>query len=389
MAQDTSSSAERFYSIATVFVVTAALYLARDLLVPVALAVFLSFLLAPLADRLQRLGLGGVGGTLASVVLAFLVIVGLGFVVTEQFIVLADRLPQYEDNIRAKIEEVQSISSRVVARTTQSIRGLKEEIAGMPTTSTTMDAAIPPPELSLLPPAHPEHLFNPPGPYAANAQRLPPGSTATQAPVPVKLVEPQNGPLGYIAGSLSALLGPLGTAGIVTVLAIFLLLQRRDMRDRLIALTGHGQIFVTTQAFDEMSRKISRYLLMQLVVNTCYAIPVAVGLMLFGIPNALLWGLLGLVLRFIPYAGAWVTAGISTLLAVAVYPNWWGPLGVLLFFVMLELFINNVIEPWLYSVGSGLSMLGVIFSAVFWAWLWGPVGLLLATPIGVCLTVMG
>jgi predicted PurR-regulated permease PerM len=387
MAPDSQTSAHRFYLIASIAITVAILYWARELLIPVALAVFLSFLLAPLATRLERAGLGKIPGSLVSVALAFIIILSLGFVITDQLISLAKRLPEYEDNIRAKVQSVQQASAGVVGRTSRSLRGITEPLATQTSTSPESGAAGQPLETEIARRMHGGGFldtFEPvpsAGPNAARAD--------SEEPIPVRIVEPPGDPLSYIASSVTGLLGTLGTAGLVIVLAIFILIQRRDLRDRLITLTGRGQIFVTTQAFDEMSRRISRYLLMQLVVNASYAIPVTVGLALFGIPNALLWGLMGLVLRFIPYVGAWFTAAVSVLLAIAVFPGWWGAIGVLIFFVVLELFVNNVIEPWLYSVGTGISVLGVIFSAVFWAWIWGPVGLILATPIAVCLTVIG
>jgi predicted PurR-regulated permease PerM len=380
MAADSHTLAYRLYVLPSIVTVVAALYLAQDLLVPVALAVFLSFLLAPLATRLERLGMGRIPGALASIGLAAAIFIGVGFLITEQFIALAYQMPRYEDNIRGKLQAVQRMSVSILSRT-QSVRGLTDTLA---TSSAPGEQGAPPAMPGGSPVAHRSHLFR-----GADESAVAAPMASAEKPVPVQIVQPREGPLAFLGKSLNVILGPLGTAGVVSVLAVFILIQRRDLRDRLIALTGRGHISLTTQAFDEMSRRISRYLLMQLVVNSCYGIPVGIGLALFGIPNALLWGLLALILRFVPYVGALTTAAVSILLAVAVYPGWWGPVGVLLFFVALEAFVNNVVEPWLYSVGTGVSVLGVILAAVFWAWLWGPVGLLLATPITVVLTVMG
>jgi len=388
MASEPLSIARRFYLIASLAITVAILYFARDLLIPVALAVFLSFLLAPLATRLERLGLGKIPGSLMSVALAFVVIVALGFLVTDQVIKLADQLPQYEDNIRSKTQALQHAARNLLNRGAGPSRSFSESLSDKePATSQS------PPTERL---GHPEivgPMLTPPVSAAPDArgpaQPEPPSVLPGDGPVPVRIVrEPQN-PLAYIAESLSSVIGWLGTAGVVIVLAIFMLVQRRDMRDRLIALTGRGQVFVTTRAFDEISSRISRYLLMQLMVNTSYAVPVTIGLTLFDIPNALLLGLMALFLRFIPYVGAMFTAAVSILLAITVMPGWGGPLGVLAFFIVLELIVNNVIEPWFYSLGTGVSVLGVIFSAIFWAWIWGPVGLILATPIAVLLTVIG
>jgi len=376
MGSTPNSATHRFHVIVLIALAVAGLYWGRELLIPIALAVFLSFLLAPLATRLERAGLGRIPGALAAVVLAFVIIIGLGFLITEQLVSLVENLPEYEGNIRAKVEELQKTSSGFLNQATRSFRGLTRPLPPGPATA---------PE--------PGALSSESG-HTSSWRLLPPGAAgqadlpAAEKAVPVRIVAPEGGLLSMIGRSLPSVLDPLATAVVVVVLTIFILIQRRDTRDRLISLAGQGQILFTTEAFDEMSTRISRYLFMQLVVNTLYAVPVAVGLALFGIPNALLWGLMGLVLRFIPYVGAWFTAAVGIILAIAVFPSWWGPLGVLIFFVSLEMFINNVIEPWLYSVGTGLSVLGVMLAVVFWTWLWGPVGLILATPITVCLTVV-
>lgn len=383
-------SAHRFYVISSIVITVAALYLARDLLIPLALAVFLTFLLAPLATRLERLGLGKIPGSLATVALAFVVIAGLGYLVTDQVIQLADRLPLYEDNIRSRMAAIQETSAHLLHRGTAPFSGFMQpadqdafEDQAVSTGPALQDRSqVAAPRQGVPLPAAPGAV---PEPQPQNST----GLAAADEPVPVRIVQPPENVLSYVRRSLPAVVGPLGMAGIIIVLTIFMLIQRRDLRDRLITLTGRGQVVLTTQAIDEISSRISRYLLMQLMVNGAYSIPLMVGLTLFGIPNAMLLGLMALFLRFIPYVGAWFTNALAVLLALTVFPGWWGPLGVLTFLVVLELIVNNAVEPWLYSMGTGISVLGVIFSAVFWAWIWGPVGLVLATPIAVLLTVVG
>ena len=181
-----------------------------------------------------------------------------------------------------------------------------------------------------------------------------------------------------IKNFVEPLVGPLGTAALVIVFVIFILLELEDLRDRVIHLIGHGHLQVTTQALDEASRRVSRYLLAQLCVNVTYGIPIGVGLYFIGIPNAVLWGLLATVLRFIPYIGPWIAASFPIALSLAVAPGWTLPLLTIGLFVVVELISNNAVEPWLYGSSTGLSPVAVIVSAAFWTWLWGAVGLLLS-----------
>ncbi|RYD44609.1 MAG: AI-2E family transporter, partial [Verrucomicrobiaceae bacterium] len=179
------------------------------------------------------------------------------------------------------------------------------------------------------------------------------------------------------------------TAALVLLLATFMLLKREDLRGRLLRLIGQGRISTTTKAFDEAGTRVRKYLLMQLVVNVTYGIPLAIGLYFIGVPNAVLWGALATVLRFIPYIGPWIAAAFPVMLSLAVSPDWLTPLLTLGLFVVLELVSNNVIEPWLYGTSTGVSPVALIVAAVFWTWLWGTAGLVLATPFTVCMVVMG
>jgi len=188
---------------------------------------------------------------------------------------------------------------------------------------------------------------------------------------------------------IAPLLGPLGVAALVLVLVIFMLLQREDMRCRLIRLIGQGRISATSRAMDDAGHRVSRYLLMQLLVNVTYGVPVAVGLYFIGVPNAMLWGAFAIVLRFIPYIGPWVAAAFPIALSLATSPGWMAPVLTIGLFVVLEILSNNVMEPWLYGSSTGISPIALIVAAVFWTWLWGPIGLVLATPLTVCLVVMG
>jgi hypothetical protein len=207
--------------------------------------------------------------------------------------------------------------------------------------------------------------------------------------VPVVIEQPEMRPLEVLRTIAGPLIAPLATAGMVIVFVIFVLIERTDLRDRFIRLVGHGDLQKSTRVLNDAAERVSRYLLMQLVVNICYGIPVGIGLYLIGVPNALLWGLLATVLRFIPYLGPFLAALFPTVLAFAIDPGWTMLLWVIALFVVIELIINNAVEPWLYGSSTGLSSLAIILAAVFWTTLWGPVGLFLATPLTVCLVVMG
>jgi len=214
-------------------------------------------------------------------------------------------------------------------------------------------------------------------------------STASpEAPVRVEVVESLSAQ-EIAQGVLGPLISPLASAAIVIVFLIFMLLKREDLRNRFIQLIGGERLNVTTQALNDAARRISRYLLMQLIINSAYGLVICVGLLLIGLPNALLWGALTAVLRFVPYIGPWIAAMMPIAISLAVFDGWLQPALVLALFIVNELVSNNFIEPWLYGSSTGISTIGILTSAVFWTWIWGPIGLVLATPLTVCLTVVG
>jgi AI-2E family transporter len=205
----------------------------------------------------------------------------------------------------------------------------------------------------------------------------------------VRVVTAPTSPLQMFGGMFGTLLEVLGTTGIVIVLVVFFLVKREDLRDRFIYLMGKGHVTVTTQMLEDAGTRVSRYLSMLFLINVTFGISVGMGLYVIGVPNAILWGILAAVLRFIPYIGPWIAAAMPIGLAMAISPDWFAPLMTVGLFVVLELFSNNVMEPWLYGRNTGVSAVAVLVAAVFWMWLWGPVGLLLATPLTVCLLVVG
>lgn len=343
-------------------VVVAALYLGRDILIPFALAVLLCFALAPIVSRLRRLGLGRVIPVLLVVSMVCLSLFGFGTVVGIQLVDLAESLPRYEQNLRSKIRELGAAApgGGVFEQTSQVIEDLGAEI----------DQATQ-------------------GVNGTVATTSPAGETDVVKPIPVEVHQPPPGPVAQVQEFLGPLFAPLATAGLVLVFVIFLLLQREDLRDRLIRLVGSRDIHKTTEAMTDAGRRISRYLLMQLVINVAVGIMAAVGLYFIGVPNAVLWGLFAAVLRFIPFLGPAIAALLPITVSLAIDPGWTMPLLTIGLFIALEAFSGNVLEPWLYGSSTGLSSVAIIVAAVFWTTLWGPVGLLLATPLTVCLVVLG
>lgn len=345
--------------LAVLVVVVAALYVGQDILIPLALAILLSFMLAPIVTRLRRWGLGRVPSVLAVVLLLFVALLGLGSIVGSQLVHLAENLPRYEWNLRAKIRELRIAvpSGGVVERTSDMLRDLGQEL---------------------------EEATTSPESEAKSGDEA-----STPEPVPVEVQEPDAPPLQTLRELGGPLIAPIATAGLVVVFVIFMLLQREDLRDRILRLVGAGDVARTTEAMNDAAKRISRYLLMQLVINVLYGIPVGIGLYFIGVPNPILWGLLATVLRFVPYVGPVIAALFPIALSFAVAPGWTLPLLTIALFVTLELFSNNVLEPWLYGTSTGLSPVAILVAAVFWTTLWGPVGLLLSTPLTVCLVVLG
>lgn len=337
---------------ASFVIVAAALHLARDILIPLALSVLLSFFLGPLVRRFVRWGLPNVAAVLTTVGIAFAVIGLIGWLVSAQLVNLVQELPQYEENIRAKIEAVKSSGPGFFSEAERLVGEIKTEIEEQ-----EEDRAAQPPSQA--------------------------------KPVPVQIQPPPSTPLQLLRDFAGPLIGPLGIAGIVMILVIFMLLQRDDLRDRLFRLVSGGELNIATQAVDEAGRRITRYLLMQTIINASYGVPIGVGLYLIGVPNALLWGLLATLLRFLPFIGPWIAAIFPVTLSIAVGADWTMPLLTIGLFLVMELISNNVMEPWLYGSSTGISAVALIIAAIFWTWLWGPVGLFLSTPLTVCLLVMG
>lgn len=378
-----ASAKGRGVPLITVVAVVAVLHLAQDFFLPLALAVLVSFLLAPLIRRFEKWGMGRVTSVIVATMLAFGSIGGVAYTIAGQIIDLANTLPTYQSNLHAKVLSLKSTKDGPWNRATKTLRELSAEFT-KPDPALGGEASA--------------------GSHATGQAKTPPLSTTETSPVarstttgnavdtppvPVEVVYTPGSAMETLKTFVAPIAAPLGVAAIVVVLVIFMLLEREDLRDRMIHLVGRGRLHVTTQAIDEAGGRVSRYLMAQLIVNVTYGIPIGFGLWLIGIPNAVLWGVLATILRFVPYIGPWIAASFPLILSLAVTPSWNAPLLTLALFLVVELISNNVVEPWLYGSSTGLSPMAIIVAAVFWTWLWGGVGLLLATPITVCIAVLG
>ncbi|HYZ24070.1 MAG TPA: AI-2E family transporter [Rhodopila sp.] len=330
-------------------VVVAGLYLGQTVLIPITLAVLLSFVLAPLVNLLRRIWFGRVLSVLVAVILALGVILAVGGLIGTQIADLAQDVPRYASTIHAKVATVQGFAARQMAAI---MRGLPETPPQKPPPSQPGTPEAPKPNLV--------QIYQPP-------------PTATQLAERV----------------LTPIVSPLATTGIVLIVTIFILLQREDLRDRLIRLFGSSDLHRTTAAMNDAARRLSRYFLTQLGINTAFGVITGAGLFLIGVPSPLLWGIVGLLLRFVPYIGAPLAAALPVALAAAVAPGWSMMLGVIALYAVTELIMGQVVEPLLYGHSTGLSPFSVVVAATFWTWLWGPIGLILSTPLTLCLVVLG
>ena len=339
-------------------VVLGLLYFGREVLVPITLAVLLSLLIAPLVRKLRRLVRSQVAAVLGAVLWLTLLAGGLGAVIVTQVVTMAASLPQYEDTIRDKLKTVQDVTlGRVMqGETGRMMSRLEAESGG---------ASAP----------------------AGNAMQATP-LTASGA-VPVEIRPRQQTPVEVISHLFSSIWGPLGRTSIVLIVMVFVLLEHEALRDRFIRLLGGSDIRRTTQAFNDAGERLSRFFVSQLAVNVGVGVAVWLGLMLMGLPHALLWAVLTTLLRFVPYVGVFIAAGSAALMAAAVDPGWTLLFEVLGLFAGVEVIASQVVEPQLYGHSTGLSPLSVVVAAIFWSWLWGPIGLLVSTPLTLCLVVAG
>jgi predicted PurR-regulated permease PerM len=343
-------------SLASGVVVIAALYVGRGVLIPIMLAVLLSFIVGPLVGLLRRFRFGQLPSVIVAVLFALSILSAVGVLIGAQVAQLAEDLPQYQWTVEHKIRVVQ------------------EETFGR--ADTLLASASNALKRFTPPPGDPRRKDNP-------------ASANSGAPMPVEVHEPTPSPVELAQRFLSPVVGPLETAGIVLVVAIFILLERERLRDRMIRLFGSRDLHRTSTAISEAAARLSRYFAMQLAINAGVGVFVAIGLAIIGMPGSLLFGVVTALLRFVPYVGAWIAALMAMVMTAAVSPGWWLVAGTAGLFAVTEGIASQLIEPLLYGRGNGLSPLAVIVAAIFWSWLWGPVGLVLSTPLMLCMVTLG
>jgi predicted PurR-regulated permease PerM/methylmalonyl-CoA mutase cobalamin-binding subunit len=341
----------RLVIIAGLVLMIGCLHWAREVLVPVALAVLLTFMLAPVVTALERWRVPRVPAVVLVVLLSLGVLGGVGTLLVTQVVSLGAELPRYKDNIKEKISD---------------LRGLGRNSGLEPVRETVTSAA---------------------GEVERDVEKAQPPVAKQPKPTPV-VVHPGGGSgVLQLPAAVVPWLDPITRAGLVALLVPFMLLSRHELRNRMVRLVGFSRLAVTTRALDEAGERVSRYLLTQGLVNATFGTLVGVGLFVLGVPYALLFGFLGGALRFIPYVGVWIGAGLPIAMSMAVFPGWGKALLVLGLFAILELFTAAVLEVLLYARSAGVSEVGLLVAIAFWAWVWGPIGLLLATPLTVCLVV--
>jgi predicted PurR-regulated permease PerM len=344
-------------------IIVGTLYFGREIFVPIALAILLSFVLAPLVRLLQSWYVPRGLSVIGVVLFAFLAIFAVGGVIATQLAQLAEDLPRYELTMREKIKSLRgsAATSGTLERAADVLRDLGKEIE------------------------KPKERAG----EAATSDVQRPEPNQQSRPIPVEVRQPPPSAMESVATLITPLLYPLATTGIIIIFVIFILLQREDLRNRFIKLAGSHDLQKTTSALDDAARRLSRLFLIQLALNAAFGVLIGVGLWVIGVPSPVLWGILAGVLRFVPYIGAFIAAAFPLALAAAVDPGWSMLLWTVALFLVIEPIVGHVVEPMVYGHSTGLSPVAVVVSATFWTALWGPIGLVLATPLTICLVVLG
>ena len=345
---------DRALGIISTATLLAVLYFARDILVPVTLAFILSLLIAPLVRGLRRIGLGQTLSVLAAVLVLALSFGAVAAVIGTQLVHMSGSLPKYERTLERKLETLNNLTlKRINALTAQAGRALNRN------------------------------------PAVQQPQTLQTEAAGPQTPIPVELHEAPANSLQVIQRVLGSIWVPIETAGIVLVVLIFVLLEQEALRDRFIRIAGGTDIRLTTLVINDAGDRLSRFFVSQFAVNFAVGILIWLGLSVIGLPHPMVWAALTTLLRFVPYVGVWIAALCATLLGAAVDPGWSMALAALGLFVIVELIAAQLVEPRLYGHTTGLSPLSVVIAAIFWSWLWGPIGLIVSTPLTLCLLVAG
>jgi len=342
----------------------AALYFTREILIPFAFALALTFILTPVVALLQRLRIGRLVSVLTTVLVSVAVAGGIAWIIADQLVDVANQLPLYRQNIHAKIEAFHIPATGQLGHAAESVEEIVRELAG---------PGAPSPAL----------------PAQSRSRKQPNPPPAPIPPMPVQMVPAPTSGWTELRDLGTPVLAPLGRAGMVVIFTVFMLFKREDLRNRLLRLVGLGQLNLMTQALDDASGRVSRYLLMQLLVNASFGTLFGLGLYCIGVPYAALWGAVAGLLRIVPYVGTLVAATLPITLSLAVFDGWLRPLLVFLLVAGLELIVANFVEPWLYGARVGISSLALLVASIFWVVLWGPAGLILSTPLTVCVVVLG
>ena len=336
-------------TLATITVVCGILYVAKDLFLPLALGMLFAFILTPVVNVLRRRGLRDMPAVIITVLAAAMLMASFVLIFAYQISQIGANLPQYQGNVLSKVDSLleAGTDNRVVAHLQGMVENISQRLADQTATPAAGDETM-----------------------------------------KVEVVE-HTGIMDWLNNVILPALAPVGTFFLIFVVVVFALLERGALRDRLVQLIGGTNILATSRLLAEAGARVSTYLLAQLLVNVIYAIPIWLGLWIIGVPNALFFGLVTLVMRFVPYIGSAISAILPLLMAFAVSPDWSLILWTAALFMVVELVTSNIIEPWFYGQRTGVSPLAVIISAMFWTWLWGPMGLIIATPLTVCLVVIG
>jgi predicted PurR-regulated permease PerM len=350
-----TSDSSRLLTLIAAVVVIVGLYFGRQALIPLALATVLAFLLAPVVGGLEKCRCGRLSAVAVVLVLAFALMGTVAWIVTGQLLNIVEQFPSYKANIHDKIQALGASHGSRLRNATNTVTELSNELSAASESAVDKKA----------------------------------GKTSGGRPIPVQVTQPPSSAPQYLRTILGPLTGLIETCVMVIVFTLFMLVKREDLRNRVIRLAGPSQMNVVTQALDDASRRLSRYLLLQFLVNAIYGLTVGGGTYWMGIPHALLWGVLGGLLRFVPYAGVPIAAAFPVALAFALFPGWHQAALIFGLFIVLELITGNLVEPWLYGAHTGISSLAILVAAVFWTILWGPVGLILSTPLTVCIFLVG
>ena len=349
-----TSDSSRLLTLIAAVAVIVGLYFGRQALIPLALATVLAFLLAPVVGWLEKCRCGRLPAVAVALVLAFALVGTVGWIVTGQLLNIVDQFPSYKANIHDRIQSLGASHGSRLRNATNTVTELSNELSAASESAVDKKA----------------------------------GKASGGRPIPVQVTQPPSS-AQYLRTILGPLTGLIETCVMVIVFTLFMLVKREDLRNRVIRLAGPSQMNVVTQALDDASRRLSRYLLLQFLVNAIYGLIVGGGTYWMGIPHALLWGVLGGLLRFVPYAGVPIAAAFPVALALALFAGWHQAALIFGLFIVLELITGNLVEPWLYGAHTGISSLAILVAAVFWTILWGPVGLILSTPLTVCIFLVG